>query len=289
VIYNPHGRPLTSPELVELIQGMDGMIAGVDAIDRQVIAAADELKVIARYGVGVDNVDLAAAREKGIVVTNTPGANTASVAELAVGLMLALARAIPAAVEATRAGQWPRLRGVSLHGKLVGLLGFGAIGQHMARLLAGVGCTVLAHDPFADPAQAEVLGVRLVPLDELRQNVDFLSLHSILTAETRHVIDAEFLAGMKPGAFLINTARGELVDEAALYDALLSGRLRGAALDVFEREPPDVDNPLLGLPQVLATPHLGAQTDDSLEAMGWGALHSCLAVLRSDQPLHRVV
>jgi D-3-phosphoglycerate dehydrogenase len=289
VTYNTTGKPLASDQLVELIRGIDGYIAGLDIISAGVIEAADCLKVIARYGVGVDAVDLEAAKRKGIIVTNTPGANSSSVAELALGLMLSLARSIPAAVWMTKSGQWPRLRGMTIEGKTAGLVGLGSIGKIVARLLAGFGCTVLAYDPFIDPAQAAAAGLQLLPLEEVIRRSDFVSLHCPVTAETRRLVDAAFLAQMKPGAFLINTARGELVDEDALYEALASGKLAGAALDVFAGQPPGADHPLLKLPQVISTPHMGAHTDGATSAMGWGALEDCLAVLRGEQPKYRVV
>jgi D-3-phosphoglycerate dehydrogenase len=289
VIYNTTGKPLASDQLVELIRGVDGYIAGLDMISAAVIEAADCLKVIARYGVGVDAVDLEAAKRKGIIVTNTPGANSSSVAELALGLMLSLARNIPAAVEMTRSGQWPRLRGMTIEGKTVGLVGLGAIGKIVARLLSGFGCTVLAYDPFVDPARAAAAGIQLLPWEEVVRRSDFVSLHCPVTPETRRLVDAAFLAQMKPGAFLINTARGELVDEDALYAALASGKLAGAALDVFASQPPGADHPLLKMPQVISTPHMGAHTDGATSAMGWGALNDCLAVLRGEEPRFRMV
>lgn len=289
VVYNTTGRPLSSDELVELIPGCDGYIAGLDSIDLAVIEAADRLRVISRYGVGVDNVDMEAARERGIVVTNTPGANSASVAELAVGLMLSIARKIPEAVQATKAGEWPRMRGLSLEGKAIGLLGFGAIAKHVARCLSGFGCTILAYHPSYDVATAESLGVELRPQEDLIGEADFLSLHLPLKPESRGMVNTEFLSKMKPGAFLINTSRGELIDEEALLRALQSGRLQGAALDAFTQQPPSVDNPLLALPQVIATPHMGAHTDGATNAMGWAALQDCSAVLRGEQPVHRVI
>lgn len=163
VVYNTTGRPLTALELIKLIPGFHGHIAGLDVIDRTVVEAADRLKVIARYGVGVDNVDLGAARERGIVVTNTPGANSISVAELTVGLLLSLARQIPAAAQATRSGEWPRTSGLTLQGKVVGLLGFGAIGSEVARRLGCFDCIILAHDPVPRHQLAEALGVQLRP------------------------------------------------------------------------------------------------------------------------------
>lgn len=288
VIYNTKGRPLTSDELVQVIPQIDGYIAGLDKIDRAVIGAARRLKVIARYGVGVDGVDLNAAKEKGIVVTNTPGANSASVAELTVGLILSLARGIPVAAQETKSGHWPRLSGISLEGKVIGLLGFGAIGRQVARRLVGFNCRILAYDPYPDREYAQTTAVELVSRDEVVGKSDFLSLHLPLSQETQNLVNGTFLQKMKPGAFLINTSRGELVDELALYAAIQSGHLSGAALDVFTQQPPDAENPLLTLPQVIATPHMGAHTDGATNAMGWRALNDCLTVLRGEKPKHRV-
>jgi len=288
VIYNPTGKPLSSVEVCALLPGIDGYIAGLDTIDRHALTSADRLIVISRYGVGVDAIDLIACREKGILVTNTPGANSASVAELALALILSLARQIPEAVAATRQGLFPRLAGISLAGKTVGLLGLGAIGKEVAYRLAGFDCRILAYDHQPDEAFACQQAVHITTLAELLAESDFLSLHLPLLPETRLLVNEQFLSQMKPGAYLINTARGELVDEAALFNALVSGYLRGAALDVFTQEPPDPDHPLLKLKQVIAVPHLGAQTDGATNAMGWMAFHDCLAVLRGDEPKYRV-
>jgi phosphoglycerate dehydrogenase-like enzyme len=288
VIYNTTGKPLDSQQLQALLPGMDGYIAGLDCIDRQAIQTADMLQVIARYGVGVDSVDLAAAKEQGIIVTNTPGANSVSVAELAVGMMLALARNLVTATQATKAGQWPRLNGVSLEAKTVGILGFGSIGKNVAKRLCGFDCTILAYDPLLPEGPAEY-GVQLLSQNEVIEQADFLTLHCPLGEQNRGMVNTDFLARMKPGAFLINTARGELVDETALLRTLQEGRLSGAALDVFSKQPPDPNNPLLALPQVIATPHTGAHSDSATNGMGWGALVNCLAVLQGQEPLNRVV
>ncbi len=288
VIYNPTGKPLTSPEVARLLPGVDGYIAGLDAIDASALEAADCLKVIARYGVGVDSVDLAAAQAKGIVVTNTPGANSVSVAELALGLMLALARQIPEAVEAVHQGKWPRYSGISLEGKTVGILGLGAIGKQLARRLAGFDCRILAFDPYADSAFAKDNHVELASMEDVICQADFVSLHLPLLPETRSLVNEDFLSKMKKGSFLINTSRGEAIDEAALLKALQTGHLKGAGLDAFTVEPPDPQNPLLALPQVIATPHLGAQTDGATSNMGWFAMRDCLAVLRGEKPIYKV-
>jgi D-3-phosphoglycerate dehydrogenase len=288
VVYNPTGKPLTSMEVAQLLPGMDGYIAGLDGIDANALKTAERLKVIARYGVGVDNVDLAAAREKGIVVTYTPGANSVSVAELALGLMLALARQIPEAVEAVHQGKWPRYSGVSLDGKTIGILGLGAIGKQLARRLSGFDCKIMAFDPFADTAFAKDHSIVLASMDVVTELSDFLSLHLPLMPETRGMVNAAFLSRMKKGSFLINTSRGEVVNEDALLQALQSGHLKGAGLDAFTVEPPDAGHPLLALPQVIATPHLGAQTDGATSNMGWLAMKDCLAVLKGEQAAFRV-
>jgi D-3-phosphoglycerate dehydrogenase len=290
VTYNTTGKPLASEQLREMLPGVDGYIAGLDTIDRAALEAADRLKVMARYGAGVDRVDVEAAHEKGIIVTNTPGANTVSVAELTVGLMLALARMIPAADTSTKGGQWPRMHGVALEGKAIGLLGFGSIGKQVARRLRNFDCSVMAFDPVADAEFARQHEVQLMPsMDDVIRRADFLSLHLPASQATHGMVDAVFLGKMKRGAFLINTARGELIDEPALLEALLCGRLKGAALDAFTVEPPGASNPLLALPQVIATPHMGAHTDGATNAMGWAALRDCLAVLQGQAPKHRVV
>ena len=289
VVYNTTGKPLSSDDLVKLLPDMDGYIAGLDQIDRRALQAAKKLKVVARYGVGVDAVDLDAAREMKIVVTNTPGANSGSVAELALGLMLTLARNINTAISMTRQGEWPRLRGASLEGKTVGILGFGAIGQQLARRLAGFGCTVLAYDPYASAEAAAELQVTLYERDDVIARADFLSLHLPALPETCGMVNADFIAKMKKGAYLVNTARGEIVDEAALLAGLESGKIGGAALDAFIEQPPAADYPLLRHERVIATPHMGAHTDGATNAMGWAALNDCLAVLRGDEPRYRVV
>ncbi len=288
VIYNPTGKPLTSAEVASLLPGVDGYIAGLDVIDRAALEKADRLRVIARYGVGVDSVDLEAAREKGIVVTNTPGANSVSVAELALGLMLTLARQISEAHQAVQQGKFPRLSGVSMEGKTVGILGLGAIGKQLVRRLAGFDCRILAYDPYADTEFSARNNVVLETLDAVVTQADFLSLHLPVLPETRCLVNTAFLAKMKKGSYLINTSRGELIDEQALLDALKSGHLRGAGLDVFTVEPPEPANPLLHLPNVIATPHLGAQTDGATSNMGWLAMRDCLAVLRGEAPKYRV-
>ncbi len=289
VLYNPTEHPLTAVELAGMIQGIDGMIAGLDQIDARVIESGDRLRVIARYGVGLDRVDLEAARRKGVIVTNTPGANAGSVAELTVGLMIALARNITIANQRTKAGDWPRLKGHSLVGKEIGLLGLGAIGRQVAHKLRGLGCRIVGYDPAVGREEAAELGVEWLERDEVIRRADFLSLHLPLMSATENIIDRALMALMKDGVYLVNTARSELIDEDALVEALVSGKVAGAALDTFREEPPGADHRLLQFDQVIATPHMGAHTDDSTNAMGRMALHNCLTALRGEEPPNRIV
>lgn len=288
VIYNPFPRALSSEELIPLVQGVDGFIAGLDRIDASVIKATSRLKVISRYGVGLDNVDLEAATAKGIVVTNTPGANSAAVAELTMAFILGLARGFCRAVESTKGGLWPRLSGVGLKGKTVGIVGFGRIGREVASRLKGFGCRILVFDPQVKPREAIRHGVSWRELEELLGSSDIVSLHLPLSPSTRGMVDREFLGKMKRGAFLVNTARGELLDEQALLQALGGQHLAGAALDCLSQEPRSKDYPLLQDPRVMVTPHMGAHTDEATVAMGWMSLEACLSVLRGQRLPHVV-
>jgi D-3-phosphoglycerate dehydrogenase len=257
-------------ELARDLAEADALIVrSATTVDAQVIAGAPRLRVIARAGTGVDNVDVTAATERGIVVMNSPGANSVSVAEHALALMLALARAVPAADAAMKKGVWDkkRLTGAELRGKTLGVVGFGRVGQEVAARARAFGMDVVAHDPFIAAQIATTLGIELLSVDDLCARVDYLSLHAPATPETRHLLDARRLALCKPGIRIINTARGELIDEAALADAIERGHVGGAGLDVFEIEPPQ-DGRLTKLPQVVATPHIAASTVEAQELVG---------------------
>jgi len=282
VVINTTGRRLLSEDLAVMLPGVDGFIAGNDVIDKNALRSADSLKVIARYGVGIDNVDLDEAKALGIVVTTTPGANSVSVAEQTITLILALMRKLPESVSATRGGGWPRIHGMTLQGKTVGILGFGAIGKQVARRLSNFDCILLAYDPYPDHQSARVYGVKLVSRDEVLSGSDIVSLHSPLLPETRQMINADTLAKMKKGAYLINTSRGELVDEDALLQAVRSGQIAGAGLDVFCKEPPDPASPFLHMPQFVVTPHGSSHTDGAMNAMGRMSMDECLRVLQGE-------
>lgn len=280
---NDLGRPLTAEELVERLADCDGCIAGLDHFTADVLGAATKLRIIARYGAGIDRVDLQAAAEAGIVVTNTPVANSDSVADLAVGLMLAVARKIPAAHQSVCRGQWQNIYGVSLAEKTVGLIGFGRIGSRVAQRVRGFGCRVIVYDPYLDPSTAQQAGAELASLEELFAAADFISLHLPVTDRTRGFLGAEQFGQMKSSAILVNTARGELVDGDALIEALRSGTIRGAGLDAHAQEPPDPTQ-YEGLDNVVLTPHMGAYTEDALINMAAGSVENLCAFFEGRTP-----
>jgi D-3-phosphoglycerate dehydrogenase len=258
------------PELAADLADADAIVVrSATKVTADLIAAAPRLRAIARAGTGVDNVDVDAASARGIVVMNAPGANSISVAELAMAQMLALARKIPAADASMKQGKWDKksFLGEEVRGKVLGLAGLGRIGQEVARRARAFEMTLIAHDPFISAQVARDLAVELVSLDALCERADFLSLHMPSTPQTRQLFNAERLARCKRGIRIINTARGELIDEKALAAAIQSGQVGGAALDVFEQEPP-IDHTLETLPQVVATPHIAASTREGQELVG---------------------
>jgi D-3-phosphoglycerate dehydrogenase len=262
------GRPLQ--ELESALGDADALIVrSATKVTAALIDASPRLRVIARAGTGVDNVDLAAASSRGIVVMNAPGANSISVAELAVAFLLALARPIPAADAAMKSGKWEKKKftGIEVRGKTLGIVGLGRIGQEVARRVRPFEMDVVAHDPFIAADLAAHYGARLASLDEVCAQADYLTLHLPVTPGTKGLFDARRFATCKRGVRIINTARGELIDEAALVDALRSGQVGGAALDVFAQEPP-ADWTLAGLPNVIATPHIAASTGEAQELVG---------------------
>lgn len=272
LLENRAGIRVTAPGKMERRALLDGL-ADVDALvirsavraDAELIEAAPRLKAIARAGVGVDNVDLLKATAKGVIVMNTPGGNTISTAEHVFGLMLALARHIPQGHQSLAAGRWERklFVGGELKGKTLGIIGLGRVGQALALRAQAFDMTVIACDPYLPPAAADAIDVALIGLEEVYAHSDYLSLHALVTDETRHIIRADSIALMKDGIRIINAARGTLVNSADLSTALQQGKVAGAALDVYEVEPPPPDHPLIGLPNVIHTPHLAASTVDA--------------------------
>jgi len=263
---------LARAELVEALKGSDGLIVRSETkVTADLLEEATSLRVIGRAGVGVDNIDVPAATLRGVVVMNAPDGNTITTAEHTMALLISLARSIPQANSSLKAGRWERKKfiGVELQGKTLGIIGLGRIGRVVASRARALGMQIVAYDPFIAPEQARDLEIELAPLDDVYARADFLTVHTPLTAETRGLIDREVLRKMKHGARLINCARGGLVDEDALYEALIDGSIAGAALDVFSEEPPPADHRLLQLEQVIATPHLGASTTEAQEGVAF--------------------
>jgi len=247
--------------------------------------ASGKLKVIGRAGIGVDNIDVKKATELGIKVVNAPTGSTISVAELAIAHMLALARFIPKADSSMKRGEWlkKQLKGIELHGKTLGLIGSGRIAQHVAKIAKGLGMNVLVYSPHCTDEKAEKMGARRATLEEVLRESDFVSLHIPKTEETYHLIDKEKLSLMKPTAYLINCARGGVVDEDALYEFLKEGKIAGAAIDVFEEEPPK-GSKLLELDNVVLTPHIGANTKEAQIRAGTICAEQVMKVLRGEEP-----
>ncbi|MGH8762658.1 MAG: phosphoglycerate dehydrogenase [Nitrosospira sp.] len=260
---NSYGRKLTEDEAIELL-GEDavGMIAGIEPLTERVFASAKSLKVVSRCGSGLDNVDLAAAKRYGITVLNTPEAPAQAVAELTMGLILSALRRICQVDRLLRAGEWPRTQGQLLAAQVVGIVGFGRVGRRVAHLCRAFNAEVMAHDSYVEQSPQ---GIKLVPLEKLLAEADIISLHLTYDADTHHLLDAEAFARMKPGAVVINTARGGLVDEVALAEGLVSGQLGAAALDVFEQEP--YHGPLLKCDKAILTSHIGSLARESRQRM----------------------
>jgi len=277
------GKGLTPEQLAERIGGYDALLVRSSVrVTPEVIAAASQLQVIGRAGVGVDNIDLPAASERGIVVMNTPGANTVAAAEHTMALLLALCRNLPQATASLRSGKWERkkYKGVEVRGKTLGIIGMGRIGRRVARRSRAFGMEVIAFDPYLSDDRAHEMKIERVGFEELLQRSDFITLHAALTPKTRGMIGKEALAMTKPGVRLVNAARGGLIDEEALIDALNEGRVAGAALDVLTQEPADPDNPLLQMDNVVVTPHLAASTFEAQREVGIQVVQQVLDALR---------
>jgi len=255
-------------ELVAIIGQYDGLVVrSATRVTAEVLEAAARLKIVGRAGIGVDNIDVKAASRRGVIVENTPSGNAVTTAEHAICLLLALARHIPQATASMKAGKWDKkkFQGVELFDKTLGVIGLGNIGRIVSDRARGLKMRVVAYDPFLGAETAKAVGAELVTLDELFARADFISVHTPLSPETRGLVGAAAFAKMKPGVLLVNAARGEIVDEAALLEALESGKVGGAALDVFAKEPVDPASPLVAHPRLVCTPHLGASTEEAQE------------------------
>lgn len=277
-------KKVSADELLASVAEYDAVITrSATQITRAVLQAGARLKVVGRAGVGVDNIDVEAATERGVVVVNVPGANSIAVAEHTLGLMLAMARHIPQAHGDLVAGKWNKSKymGTELMGKTLGVIGLGRIGAEVVSRARAFGMKVLAYDPYVTMARADQLGSILVSLDELLTQSDYVSVHTAKTSETAHLLGSREIGMMKPGARLVNCARGGIVDEQALAEAIAAGRLAGAGLDVFEQEPV-TEHPLFGLPGVIVTPHVGGSTAEAQEANGVIVARQVLRVLQGE-------
>ncbi|HSJ27310.1 MAG TPA: phosphoglycerate dehydrogenase [Acidimicrobiia bacterium] len=281
---------LDAEELADRLADAEGLIVrSATRVDRALIEAAPRLRVIGRAGIGVDNIDLAAATERGVLVVNAPHANTISAAEHAMALLLAQARNIPRAHGSLTSGKWERnsFEGIELHGKTIGIIGLGKIGTLVAQRCQAFGLRVLAYDPFVGPDRARQLGVELMELEDLLPQVDFITIHLPKTKETENLIGGENLLKVKPGVRIVNTSRGGIVNEADLAAAIEDGRVGGAGLDVFATEP-ITESPLFGLPQVVVTPHLGASTAEAQDKAGTDVASAVAAALGGELVLSAV-
>jgi phosphoglycerate dehydrogenase-like enzyme len=283
-VYHPLTGKRTEEELITLLQGIDGAIVSVDPFTARVLAAVPRLKIVSRTGVGYDAIDVPAATARGILVTTTPGVNRDAVADLALGLILCCARKLPENLAEVRRGAWIRHEGVDLAGKTLGIVGLGTIGKEVAARARGFRMRLLAYDVVQDARFAEAAGVVYVSLEELLRRSDFVSLHAFLDAQSRHLMNVERLAMMQPTAYLVNTARGGLVDTAALCDALREKRIAGAGLDVVEEEPLPAESPLRALETVYLTPHAAGATVDARLRSGSMAAENLIRGLAGQRP-----
>lgn len=277
---------LDSKQLLAAIPAYDALIVrSRTKVTKELIAKATRLKVVGRAGVGIDNIDVEAAHARGIVVVNAPTASTTSVAELAIGHMISVSRHLPDADRSVKEGKWEKSKfeGHELAGRILGLIGSGRIGGEVAKRAKAFGMRVLAYDPYLQPQIAQTLGIEIVERERVLQDSDYISIHAALTPETRGMIGSNELSSMKRTAYLINCARGEIVQGAALAQALKAGTIAGAALDVFEREPPR-DNSLLTAPNIVFTPHLGASTKEAQARAGAIIVDQVLKVLSGQKP-----
>lgn len=284
----PNDVPRDKPNLIRVLQGAEAVIANSERYDADVFASVPTLRHVARWGVGYDAVDLDAATRAGVLVTNTPGVITDAVADLAFTLLCALARRLREGDQRVRAGGWGSLVGAPVGGSTIGIIGLGTIGACSARRAKGFGMRILAHDPVQRPELVDELGVEYVDLETLLRESDFVTLHCNATPENRGLIGRAQLAIMKPTAFLINCGRGSLVDQQALVEALTKGQIAGAGLDVFEKEPPDPDDPLLKLDNCLFMPHTGTMDRRTIAKVSNCVTDTLLAFLRDGTPINVV-
>lgn len=284
-----YDRPYTQAEIIRAAGDIDACIASMEPWNEASISAAPNLKVISRFGTGYDTVDLEAAKKHGVIVTNCPGVNAPAVAEHAAALLLSLARKIPDLDHTTRTGGWKRTMFHELSGRTVGIVGLGNIGKKFARIMSGFDVRLIAYNRTPRKEEAKELGVELVSLDELWSQSDYISLSIASNQDTFHMVNRESIAKMKDGVLLVNAARGALVDEAAVYEALKNGRMGGFAADVLEQEPFDRTHPLMKQPGFICTPHASGQTYENYKNTGLMTAKAVIDVLSGKEPANRLV
>lgn len=284
-----YDRPYTQAEIIRAAGDIDACIASMEPWNEASISAAPNLKVISRFGTGYDTVDLEAAKKHGVIVTNCPGVNAPAVAEHAAALLLSLARKIPDLDHTTRTGGWKRTMFHELSGRTVGIVGLGNIGKKFARIMSGFDVRLIAYNRTPRKEEAKELGVELVSLDELWSQSDYISLSIASNQDTFHMVNRESIAKMKGGVLLVNAARGALVDEAAVYEALKNGRMGGFAADVLEQEPFDRTHPLMKQPGFICTPHASGQTYENYKNTGLMTAKAVIDVLSGKEPANRLV
>ena len=280
----PDDVELTEAYMASVIADYEGLILSYGYVSSAVLEKAKNLKIVAKHGVGVNEIDLDAATRYGVMVTNTPGCNDNAVAELTIGLIFSTCRFIPLSDRLIRKGEWPRYLGCELSKKTLGIIGLGTIGRGVAQKAKGLNMELLGYDAFPDQEFAERWRLKLVPLTELLSKSDIITIHVPYSDKTRHLLNKEEFRLMRENAVLINTARGGIVNEDALYEALAGDRIAGAAMDVFDPEPPLPNNPLFTLPNFVATPHLGAYTDEAIYAMGDAVVKNLTAAKMGEWP-----
>ncbi|WP_263706420.1 phosphoglycerate dehydrogenase [Shouchella tritolerans] len=279
---------ISQAEFVQEAKGAEAAIVAFNKISDAVLAQLPDLKVVAKHGVGVDNIDVAAAKKHGVIVTNVPNANKHAVADFAFSLLLSLARQIPSGTDITKKGEWPSLFGADVYQQTLGIIGLGAIGKEVARRASGFAMNVLAYDPYIDRTYADQNGIEAVSLEALLQQSDFVTVHIPLLPATRHLIGERELQLMKKSAYLVNASRGGIVDETALYEALQTQQLAGAALDVFEKEPL-YKSPLFSLDSFIAMPHVAGYTPGAINTLSHTCVDQIIAVLKGKGDLIHVV
>ena len=284
VEYNDTGNAYTKEVFSEKTKDADGVVVGVEAVDRAYIDAHPRLKAVVKFGVGTDNIDVDYCRQKGVFVGRTAGSNARSVAETAVGFLFADSKNLYESIRSTRSNGWTKLTGYELEGKTIGIVGFGAIGKKVAQMAFGLGMNVLAYDPYTiDGEAARAFAVEVVDFGELLERSDFVSLHMPLTPETTNLITLADMKTMKPSAVLINTARGGIVNEGDLYTALSQKTIRAAYFDVLSEEPPKEDEPLLGLPNFYLTPHIASRSGEAEKRTSDMATQIMMQALKKQQ------